>query len=158
MGGGGENVNTGLDCKGESSTISNLEDLKNERMGFQTSKLVFFFFCKAKTNIYLFILNCCQHCRVSSTWVSCSEVTGLCFDCQDFKINELRCWRSSTGQFGTAARPALYKWPAESPHLRQTQADRQTRGGVTVHTSPHSASHCYLESISVALSAPLSLP
>lgn len=27
---GGENVNTGLDCKGESSTISNLEDLKNE--------------------------------------------------------------------------------------------------------------------------------
>lgn len=48
MGGGGENVNTGLDCKGESSTISNLEDLKNERMGFQTSKLVFFFSARQK--------------------------------------------------------------------------------------------------------------
>lgn len=100
-------------------------------MAFQTSKLVFF--CKVKTNIYLFILNCCQHCRVSSTWVCCSEVTGLRFHCQDFKINELRCWRSSTGQFSTAAHPLLYNWPAESPHLCQTQTDRQTRGGHRAH-------------------------
>lgn len=83
------------------------------------------FFWKAKTNIYLFIINCCQHCRVSSKRSCFTEVSGLCFDCQDFKINDLYCWRTSIGQYAShgAAHPRYSDWPAENHHLCQTQAD-----------------------------------
>lgn len=108
------------------------------------------FFLKAKTNIYLFIINYCQHCRVSSKLCCFAEVIRLCFNCQDFKINDLYCWRTSIEGYGTLHMDLhILHTMIGQKRIITCVRHRQTQGGLTVHISPHSASHCYLETPSL---------